>query len=186
MKNGEFVYGENRIAHELGVPRKELAEIRARMTKGVDWSMVGRFVAYSSSGVQRLLDDSMWVKERKDGQPPEVTKIEAISVLDIKCLLRSSRIDQSLKENLEKEWKAKVVRIFPKNPRFMFAELTGPVKKGRSDHEKLRVEELTGAQVRVRVANNSKFTRNMEMTVRHINNDLFELVGRLPRFRGKW
>ena len=41
-------------------------------------------------------------------------------------------------------------------------------------------------KVRVRVRNNKNFVRGMEIPCRQIQGEVWELIGRCPRFRGKW
>jgi hypothetical protein len=45
---------------------------------------------------------------------------------------------------------------------------------------------LKGERVRVRVRSNRNFIPGMEMPCRHLNTDLWELVGNCPRARGRW
>jgi len=43
-----------------------------------------------------------------------------------------------------------------------------------------------GDRVRVRVRDRELFTAGMEMPCRHVDGDLWELVGNMPRSRGRW
>jgi hypothetical protein len=65
---------------------------------------------------------------------------------------------------------AVVVRIYPHNPQYLEALLGGQL-------------------ITIRVANNSKFTRDMVIESRLLvmkNARMFDFVGRCPRARGKW
>jgi hypothetical protein len=46
--------------------------------------------------------------------------------------------------------------------------------------------EWMGEPVRVRVPDSKKFVPGMQMRCRKIEGDLYELVGRGPRYKGKW
>lgn len=47
-------------------------------------------------------------------------------------------------------------------------------------------KEAPSTAVRVRVRENRNFIPGMRIRARHLNDDLYVLEGRTPRFRGKW
>jgi len=50
----------------------------------------------------------------------------------------------------------------------------------------LLAEDAHGSSVRVRVSDSSNFMPKMVIKARQIEGDLYELVGRAPRYRGRW
>ena len=50
----------------------------------------------------------------------------------------------------------------------------------------LLAEDAHGSSVRVRVSDSSNFMPKMVIKARQIERDLYELVGRAPRYRGRW
>jgi DNA-directed RNA polymerase beta subunit len=126
--------------------------------------MAGREVAYSADGVVMLLAHlGARMREKKPRLPGGLT---------IKGLLSEARIEAAAAAVDEKKAAAPAeqeltVQALTRNGQIVMAT---------------RGEEL----VRVRVRESRHFVAGMKMTCRHLQADLWELVGRCPRFRGRW
>jgi len=152
------------------------------MDRGIHWEKVGKFVAYSSFGLNRVVQEFKSRKLAENGSDP-------LEDLEMPWLMRETQIDVSAateQPKAEEVWTAKVLRTFPRNPRFMFAELLRQGDGGDEQNPAIASKHMQGKKVRVRVPNNKHFVKGMEMSVRPLHGDLFEISGRVPRFRGKW
>lgn len=158
-------YGEERLAARLGVSRELLRTFRdENLTEGQQWTMAGREVAYSEAGVRMLLTHlGARLREKRPQGPGGLT---------IQGLLEEARLEDATEAVDEKKAAGPVedeltVQALTRNGQIVMAT---------------RGEEL----VRVRVRESRHFVPGMRMTCRHLQADLWELVGRCPRFRGRW
>lgn len=53
-------------------------------------------------------------------------------------------------------------------------------------NRQILMAEIDGETCRVRVRSSENFVAGMQLTVQHIDEDLYEFTGRCPRSRGRW
>ncbi|MDH3380634.1 MAG: hypothetical protein OEQ39_27280 [Gammaproteobacteria bacterium] len=162
MNKHYFKYAEKAIAHILSLPRKMLVEKRTGMAEGIHWGKVGNVVAYSDHGISRLMHELKGVNSAEN-ETGSIAGIE-MPYLKRETILAAARPIHEDSQSMV--CLAKVARIFPKNPRFMDAD-------------------LNGKKIRVRARSNKYYTKGMQITVRQIHGKLFETVGPLPKSKGK-
>lgn len=155
---------ESKLAEKLGISREILQRFRAStLNKGVDWSLEKRVVIYRPAG--------LILAARHLGEIPAESK---------KKSKKAAKIDR-----------LKVINA-PRNRRIVFAvPLNSADKNPKNSNPNKGLRTITTADLkqpllRVRVRDNSKFLPGMEMPVRHIADDVFELTGNQPRYKGRF
>jgi hypothetical protein len=166
------MHWESIIAGRLGISRDTVREIRERcLTEGVDWMREKKRVLLTDSGVARVAEA---VKNTApDAGPPE--PVPEASAEKNAASGESSAVDGAVScvddvpAAAEKNAAVKRLKVHKLvlNPRLILATDGAAV-------------------VRVRVPDCRNFIKGMEFNARLIGGDLYELVGRCPRFRGRW
>ena len=173
-----FTHTEDELATLLGVPRKKIAALRSRLTRGAHWTHSAGAVRYSEHGRARLLE---LLGAADAGPAPIVAPPEfpsaptppADSAPNVPAPAPTAeKISPEATAALAAPQPGAIeelsfVKAFTFNKRVMQAR---------------RGEEL----VRVRVSNPDHFTKGMAFKASHVGADLWELEGRTPRWKGKW
>jgi hypothetical protein len=177
-----FEFAETEAARVTGIPQLCFRAVRKTRTvlEGADWAKVDGRVMYSREGLKKTvagmsslkgaeaapsLDAALGVDWPDFCLLPDAEALDAGKKNDGACgvsagsevILRSSVVEE-----------ARVTRFFL-NPKVLEARL-----------------EKSSAPVRVRVKSSVNFVRGMLIKVRPLDAHLWELVGRCPRFRGKF
>lgn len=153
-------YGEQRLVTAIGTHRDVIRELRAALVEGEDWEMQANEVTYSEEGVRKVLGKlRVRLPEKRTRVPGGMTMC---------ALLAACVSDAELLHGAETA--TLTVTGLTRNKHLLLAEAaagkTGPL--------------------RVRVQSAEKFVVGMEVKCRHVHDDLWELVGHCPRFRGRW
>lgn len=93
--------------------------------------------------------------------------------------LRSMVHGEALLAPVTEKTPAAAVQVPPPTERFTVLKLV-------PNRHLLLASDALGSTVRVRVRDNTNFMPEMVIQVRLIQGDLYELVGRGPRYRGRW
>jgi len=177
----EFMYEEKRLASALGVTRPMVKAVRVGLSFGEQWTKKSGRIVLTRKGVvlisTQLLarcptDDEMGLicsackiiapeKEASLGLPEGVPM--ALMVIDRPRGAVVMVVDLQTRHN--------------RNIQIVMARPSRAIPRACIDEK---------GMVRVRVRNNEKFTHGMEMQCRHLQKDLWELIGRCPRYRGRW
>lgn len=73
------------------------------------------------------------------------------------------------------------------NEEAISAKKTGTALVSRfTKNDRILMAMLDGQEIRVKVNSSRHFIPNMEIPVEHVQEDLWKLVGRCPRARGRW
>jgi hypothetical protein len=155
----EFDRVEAHVAGALGISRDHIRYLRKTFLKeGEHWAYVKKRVMLSASALSILA--------QKKALPYPTTefseKAQGEAVAAQRLLLPAP-----FKGTL-------VAWSSPKNTRILLAYFPGTDPNNRLN------------LVRVRVRDNQNFVRGMEFKARHINEDLYDLEGSCPRWRGKF
>jgi hypothetical protein len=165
-------YAEDKMAEYLGVSRDSLKAFRADLLEGEDWACEGNRIRYSEDGVLRLLDLMGLDLPKKRAKGSAGHSIS--SLLD--CARLSHPTDQDSQKNGAPEvFDLRVVKI-TSNRKILFASHTAGTFPGSTENN----------LVRVKVRDNSNFRQDMILQAVWLEEDLWELAGRCPRFRGRW
>ena len=155
----EFDRVEAHVAGSLGICRDHIRHLRQTfLTEGVHWAYVKKRVMLSEAALSILA--------QKKALPYPTTefseKAQGEAVAAQRLLLPAP-----FKGTL-------VAWSSPKNSRILLAYPPGTDPQNRLN------------LVRVRVRSNENFVRGMEFQAQHVNEDLYDLVGSCPRWRGKF
>lgn len=165
-------YAEDKMAEYLGVSRDSLKAFREDLLEGEDWACEGNRIRYSEDGVLRLLDLMGLDLPKKRAKGSVGSSIS--SLLDCARLAQPATPD-SKKNGAPEVFELRVVKV-TSNRNILFANHTADTFPGSTENN----------LVRVKVRDNSNFRQDMILQAVHIDEDLWELAGRCPRFRGRW
>lgn len=159
MGEPPFIHSETKMAARLGLSRDETRALRQQyLTKWTHWKLVKRRVYLTEEAVHLLLS--------KKGLPPPTPSINAAlpqNAARPRQLLLMAPFEGEL-----------VVWNVCHNTRILLAIFP-------QDHA-----DNPQTIVRIMVKSNKNFVAKMKVRARHIEKDLYELVGACPRWRGKY
>jgi len=166
-------YAEDILSEALGLSRDIVREAREKLLEGEDWETAGNRVVLTDDGVMRLLEALGVDLPKKRARVP--------GGLTIASLLDLSRLDPlTAVQGEDSAVKGKLYQLeavsSPRNSKILMARHL----------EKDAPGETIEGLVRVQVRDNSNFVDGMILVAMWIEQDLWELVGRCPRFRGRW
>lgn len=164
MAATEFPYWESIIPTRIGVPRATARAARKHpsgLIEGKHWAVVGNKICWSEQGVISLIDWAQKATGTDEGLEPVPQKNGAPE--------EPQQAAEPVLDEPPTEKPVHWVRV---------------LKLVRNYHIILATHE--GQMIRIRVRDNAKFVPGMEVPVRHLQKDLYELAGRNPRWRGKW
>jgi len=185
----ECIYGENGLSKRLGVPRDVVRDFRGlNLLEGKDWAMAGREVAYSAAAVRMLLKHlGVSLPEKQPRKKGGAT---------IEGLLDSARLlvpDSPVDEKIAGTPVGPAVIWRPPDQTLKVLALTRnkQIVTALFTEEELKPKGSTfqgdrPGIARVRVRDSKNFVPGMTMLCRHLQRDLWELIGRCPRFKGRW
>lgn len=152
----EFTEKESSLSRSMGIPRGSLREARSKLLEGTDWAMVNNAVMYSETGMKRL--ERVLTGKTEYGPTAHAEKATG-PVNDSDAALVHAPAPPVQKKC--------VVTSVTRNRQILMANID----------EK---------DCRVRVRSSENFVPGMELTVHHIDEDLYEFIGRCPRAKGRW
>lgn len=179
MNRPEFVHKEQDIAAQLGVALAVLVEQRAKhLIRGKDFERLGNYITYTQGAKDAVLTLFQLPKDggTLDGQTaPAETPSSPEAGPTAPGVLTPTAEGGTTPQG----------------------QTPGPIEQVRPDTVQAVVSaiyrntRLLGAtlgqqEIRVRVRNSRNFIRGMEIPVRHVRDDVYELARRAPRFRGRW
>jgi hypothetical protein len=183
----EHRYSEKIIAEVLGLARDTVRVARLTILKeGDHWAKAHNEVALTAPAVPLLLKTlGVKIPKKRASIPGGIT---------IHCLLQQADLEAHRNPTPPKKTAGGPAVLYKPPPQILIVDqLTRnhQILLARFKDEQLAPK---GAKylgqprglVRVRVRNTEKFVIGMEMNARHVQADLWELVGRGPRFRGRW
>jgi hypothetical protein len=152
-----FAHDEELLAEALGVTRERLRNVRTELlTEGKDWAMVDRRVMLCSKAAEAVTR----ALESKDaalaGEDGCVHPEDVQKALEKSDREKNAPAEATL-----------VIRRITRNTQYVYCLLEG-------------VEQA------VRVGNAELFLPGMSIPARHVKGWLWELVGRMPRAKGRW
>ena len=150
---------ESRLPGRLGVARAEIRAARKVCAEGSDWRWIGNRVVWTDFGLTRL---ASILGKKGDGVAQDANGGEKSAPAQAVAQEHGNPLTSESEKTL-----SLIVTRIPLNPRLLFA--------------------ADGVQVyRVRVHLSSKYVVGMEIVAQHIEGDVCQVVGRAPRWRGKW
>ena len=157
----EFEISEKEAAEQIGVPQEKLKEIRDGLERGKDWNIVRGAILLTKTAVATVLGklglkDVADLPEKKD--PPPATTPEPVPPASVQMAMQRPGTEAILV--MARKWRN--------------SRIVGAHRQGSTEI------------LRVRVKDNENFVLGMEIPARHVAQDLWELVGKCPRRRGKW
>lgn len=164
-----FTTSQFDLATKLNVTPDEIRKRRKKLlAENTDWKQVGNEIFYTDAAVDAIRA-SLGLPAHKE---PEATTppLEPQKTPDAPP---ATQPEPDKTPVAETPLVLTVYRIVT-NPRIIEAHFAD---KNPADRANI---------LRIRVRDNSNFTRGMEVPVRLITGDLYELTGRLPRWRGKF
>lgn len=179
----ELIHEERALAESMGVTRETVRQMRVDLKEGKDWGKVGGRILLSAAAVETLA-------ERLAGA--QASPHELLQVFRSAREASAAFSPKKPSLPLESEPTTTAAVLWRPGNRIMVVD----TRSRRNVNRKVvlgRPKEPLPAPyvdnkglVRVRVRDNAKFVHGMEMTCRHVQSDLWELVGRGPRYRGRW
>jgi len=173
----EFAYSETRVADKMGIARATVRTARlTALVEGDDWRMDHHEVIYCAEGVQALLK-ALGVRIPKK-------RARTAGGMTLEKLLRNSLAEMPAAPAPTTQavlWRpldqVLVVRRLTKNRRILLAEATDAALAPKG--VRYRGEGI--GLLRVQVRDNRRFSVGMAIPCRHVQADLWEMTGPLPR-----
>lgn len=187
MKGDEmdgFEYAEAEAVRVLGINQVNFRAVRKSvgLIEGEDWRKVENRVMYTAEGLKKAVHVMSGLKGQE-----KLSRVNAAHGPDWveMCRLVPPELQESGKNSAPGETQLKgnelvlrssvivpaVVTRFFMNKRILEAEI---LKNGKME------------RVRVRVKSSENFVRKMKIKIRPRSATMYELVGRCPRYRGRW
>jgi len=171
---------ESHLTGRWGVARETLRETRQRvLEEGRDWRTVANRVVLTGEGVRKLQAAlGIPVEDAENGQKAAPTAPASAGAAETgkgrekalggDLLVGDGPFTGAVSEKNAAAARLRVMRLV-RNPRVVLAR------------------RLDGGEVlRLRVRDNGKYRPGMEVPARQVQGDLYEVVGRGPRWVGKW
>jgi hypothetical protein len=157
-----YTVAETRLARVLGAPRKTLRVLREAHLRAEDWRLDGGEVRLTVEGTDRLLEVlEYWKSQPKKDRPTLLAGIARAAAADLAEKDGGpAEPDGSMVLTVESQTRTRHVVMAWVNEPTPQAEL-----------------------VRVQVRDGRNFVEGMRIRARHVDEDLWELVGRAPRSR---
>jgi len=163
MTQGQFVYAEKAACAVLGLPKKRVRALRRECPglRGEEhFTIVNRLLVYTEKGARLLIEAA----GMGNGSVEELLRRMLVEG-NGSC---TGETGTTAIVHVERPvCEMQVWRTDLKNPRILMAL-------------------LGGVQQRVSVQNSKNFVRGMRIKARRIQSDLWQLIGRCPRYRGRW
>jgi len=159
-----FTVDEEKLAKDLGLPRKTVADFKKKLVRGTDYEFVDRRITYTTAGAQKMA-----VLCGVDWAP-------CVAEAAIQVKTRGGGNYQTAGIVGDSSKSAFVTVIYKKNRKYMEAE---------KDGERIVIRVRTNENF---VPKNSTFL-GTEITAEklvHSGGALWDFIGRLPRARGVW
>jgi hypothetical protein len=154
------LYYEAKLAKALGISRPEFKKLRKSLLKfEADWQMHGNQVVITEAGIEKLR-----------------VYFAAGGIGSKYCEIAEAQVDYQPPTG---EVELVVKQVYP-NPRLLLCVF--PAGHGEPDLDKVPILQ----QVRVRVPRNDNFKPKMTIKARKLTDGFYELVGRCPRYPGRW
>lgn len=208
MDEPRFTIFEPHIAESFGISRETLACIRKKfLVKGTDWDSVHKKVSYTAEAVEKI---AALIKPHRgpekiapeDGASGAGSDVAAVSSNPSSFREGHRTSDVTASEELTEQSgnhssgtrellppasaaPAPVVVPLPIAP--AAAEFEMKVSRVTINRHIILAKNADGDEVRVRVKDSANFVPAMTVRARFLQApDLFELVGRCPRQKGRW
>lgn len=157
-----YTVAETRLARVLGAPRKTLRTLREAQLNREDWSLDGGEIRLTVEGTDRLLTAlGYWQDQPKKERPALLAAIARAAA--------AAADEKTGAPTAEDETRVLTVESQTRNKHVVMAWVNEPTAQA----------EL----VRVQVRDGRNFVEGMQIRARHVEEDLWELVGRAPRSR---
>lgn len=178
-------FTEGQIAQATGLSVEKIKQIRENALFEKDhWIKSGREILYTEEGKSKFLEliSHQFVADRSNLAQDEPVLESALSAVPLssdemaptgisESGVSFDQVKESFTEAIEyTQFKPVPLTVSARcqNPRLLLAKAN------------------TGDLVRVRVRDNQNFQIGMSLQAKQIQADLYELVGRCPRFKGRW
>jgi len=166
----EYITTEDELAGNLGIDRRELAKSRKRvLQRKVDWITDKGKVCLTEDATRKILADLGILGSERAQEPAPDSPVPPPS--------------ESPPELPEPILPVQILDLGPSQPQNTTIEL---VMEKTCRNRRIIICRKGEDPVRVRVRNSRNFRKGMKVKARLISADLYELVGRCPRFRGRW
>lgn len=177
---------ESAAAERLGLSRDELKKLRAEhLYETEHWHKKGRDILLTVPGLERLraVLASLQAAEGQDSGPAKKTAPAPASAAGDGIVTARQAVAQAVDSILERAGAAQQTESALPSVRMT---VTRTVK---NPHLVMAKHPVDGTECRVWVSANKNFLPGMVLTACHLPEspaDLYYLVGRAPRFRGRW
>ncbi|MEO0797362.1 MAG: hypothetical protein AAFX93_19595 [Verrucomicrobiota bacterium] len=176
-ENAARPISEQDFAERTGITRDTLRELRKELLEeGTHWQKSHRVIMLTPAGqavLATVLIDEVPVESPAEKTPADSLCESTASVVPVDPVKavdgEPSSVDGEKKPPLTLS--LRVARVFDKNPKWLTAEI---------------VDQPEHDPVRVRVRSNENFVRGMTFKAQLQNNGTWSMLGRCPRYRGKW
>ena len=158
------LYYEAKLAKALGISRPEFKKLRKSMLEfEADWQMLGNQVVITEAGIDKLR-----------------TYFEADSGLtSLRDIPTETMVDHKPPNG---DVELVVKQVYP-NPRLLLCVMA---PEDIPDKVEVSGQTVMDRLVRVRVPRNDNFRPKMTIKARKLSDGFYELVGRCPRYPGRW
>lgn len=169
---------ESRIPARFGVSRNEVRQARKRaLVEGSDWWVDNKRVCIAEEGVEKIAT--------------ELGVMRSENTTEQNVHQRAQNKSDGHPVGVYTSQDLKPRALLPEQARSLIAPAT-PLKKTVRlfktcvNPRIIQCRDGDGDLIRVKVKDASKFTPAMEIPIRHIEADLYELDRPEPRWRGRW
>lgn len=177
-------FTEGQIAQATGLTVEKIRQIReVDLYEKEDWIKSGREIFYTEEGKAKFLK----IISDKFENRPNLTQDEPIKEIAPSDDLTSSDEPNPLTLNESGVSFEQVSESFEESIEFTSSKPVPLTVSARCLNPRLIIATANnGDLVRVRVRDSQNFQKGMSLTAKQIQADLYELVGRCPRFKGRW
>jgi hypothetical protein len=178
-------FTEGHIAQATGLSIDQIKQIReSSLYEKEHWIKSGREIVYTDEGKSKFLE---WISKKFGAVRSIFTQDESDLKTAPSTLPNSSDAVATLKLNEAGVSFEQVNESFTEAIEYTSSQPVPLTVSNRCINPKLIIATANnGDLVRVRVRDNQNFQKGMKVNAKQIQADLYELVGRCPRFKGRW
>jgi hypothetical protein len=186
----EYIVTEEQLAQNLGVNRRTIKRARqTNLKEGRDWNLVAGVIQLSKDGVNRLAE-SLGVEKIFENTPPvqadlgkrkqETGTEDGTGKIEISGKKpRGKNAPECPRIDAGSDLTKALIRYEP-----TILELT--VFKFYTNRHLIGCMDSENNLLLVKVAKADNFKKGMKIPAKQIGTNLYELVGRCPRTKGRW
>jgi len=175
----EYIITEEELAKRIGLHRKVVKNTRRSLQEGRDWCLTGGMIQYTRDGLKRITELLGFCEKNAAPQGEEAGgKGEEAGGKGEEAGGKGEEARAGEGGTLAGE----IMAMVPYRPQVIEVK----VVKFFTNRRILGCENATGEIIRVMVPKADNFKKNMMLPCKQVQADLYELVGRCPRMKGRW